>query len=110
MVATVSAIAAGVAMKGQLFFDPSVPQSAMVHCYLRGDAGLLEACHVREQPTKHAPIRTPDQSGGADLLHRLGCAAGACAGAQWRAAVESASWPWAYDTATNAHHGRWPCR
>mmetsp|Transcript_80190 Transcript_80190/g.240181 ORF Transcript_80190/g.240181 Transcript_80190/m.240181 type:complete len:277 (-) Transcript_80190:306-1136(-) len=49
MVATVSAIAAGVAMKGQLFFDPSVPQSAMVHCYLRGDAGLLEACHARAQ-------------------------------------------------------------
>jgi len=54
MVATVSAIAAGVAMKGQLFFDPSVPQSAMVHCYLRGDAGLLEACHVRERVRRSA--------------------------------------------------------
>ena len=30
-----------------LFFDPPIPQSAMVHCYLHGEPELLEACHTR---------------------------------------------------------------
>jgi hypothetical protein len=32
--------------KVTMFFDPPVPQSAMVHCYLRGPRDVLEECHA----------------------------------------------------------------
>lgn len=88
-------------------FDPPVPQSAMVHCYLKGTAALIDDCHARAR--KRSGVRLWNQlrgSGHEELpsaesgeLERL---CGQWSYFEWSMGAGNTP-PWSDDMAVRAH-------
>lgn len=49
MVESIKALVKAADVEASIVFDPETPQSAMIHCYIKGDREQIEVCHAKVQ-------------------------------------------------------------